>query len=923
MPISEPALNSALADALSAHDVHATPEQTRPRTDRKRCDVEIRRQHGDRYYTAVECKIGHTSIQKGAAIKDAQRWLKHTDCWNAISLCYPTELSQDQPETPRKRIAASDELLMARVNQSGVVGHWRKGDLTDLANLADDVGANETYRVTDILKQAIIAASDLIDAATAKDLADTLELPWAPPKGTGIDKRPPRIACLIVANMALLQNRMRSEGIRIENLDTLIDIRSARNRQTALLDNWKRIRQVDYVPVVDPALAVLHKLPVDQHTNGLLGILLEGVLECAPRIRGLQLDHAGPLYHGLLETAKYDGSFYTSTSTSVLLAELAMPPDWACIEDRWSDADRLAKLKICDPACGTGTLLMAAARTLEQRFRHAGGDEDELSTLHLGLIEDVLYGLDINRHAIHLAASMLTLSAPRIDYNRMHLYNMQHGVGANGDVRAGSLDILIDDATYIPGFAPPEIRHQRASAAGYKEDTPDLNGQCDLVIMNPPFTRNDIRNKHLPLEVRREVQKHEVELAKTTPVRAHSLAINQSTLQTFFAPISDILLKRKRGAVGMVVPFTACTAPGAAGQRALLTDPERFELELVVTSHDNRRINFSENTRVHESLIIARRPDPAAKPNQQTAFVSLSENPQSASEAHFLAEAIQTALNGDRRALAAYGSIAWRSIDQLRDRPWNAACFYDQNLAEAYDALFENPALTAIGRVALVEPEGRRVRDAFEKAENRQIPDMRALWMHKSERQTSMRTEPDKFLVAKKDRESYAAHLWQKRGYLLLANRFRLNLTHTPAVFSDEPALGSGFVPVSPIGADAKQACMAWCVWLNSTFGILAYLNLRQKNLTYPHFSLEGLRSLPVPRPGSCNLPVLAAAFDQLADQALRPLPEIRSDPMRKSLDEAVIKAVPGLLEGTAPQLRHSISLEPSVTNEKEPFRLT
>ena len=472
MPISEPALNSALADALSAHDVHATPEQTRPKTDRKRCDVEIRRQHGDRYYTAVECKIGHSSIQKGAAVKDAQRWLKHTDCWNAISLCYPAALSQDQPETPRKRIVATDELLMARVNQSGVVGHWRQGDLSDLANLADDVGANETYRVTDILKQAIIKASDLIDVATAKDLAETLELPWAPPKKTGIDKRPPRIACLIVANMALLQNRMRSEGIRIEGLDTLIDIRSAGNRQTALLDNWKRIRKVDYVPVVDPALAVLHKLPVDQHTNGLLGILLEGVLECAPHIRGLQLDHAGPLYHGLLETAKYDGSFYTSTSTSVLLAELAMPPDWSCIEDRWSDADRLASLKICDPACGTGTLLMAAARTLEQRFRHAGGDDDDIPTLHLGLIEDVLYGLDINRHAIHLAASMLTLSAPRIDYNRMHLYNMQHGVGINGEVRAGSLDILVDDATYIPGFAPPEIKQQRAGAAGYREDTP-------------------------------------------------------------------------------------------------------------------------------------------------------------------------------------------------------------------------------------------------------------------------------------------------------------------------------------------------------------------------------------------------------------------------------------------------------------------
>ena len=441
--------------------------------------------------------------------------------------------------------------------------------------------------------------------------------------------------------------------------------------------------------------------------------------------------------------------------------------------------------------------------------------------------------------------------------------------------------------------------------------------------MNPPFTRNDIRNRHLPPKARREVQKHEVELARATPVRAHSKAIDQSTLQTFFAPISDILLKQSRGALGMVVPFTACTAPGAAGQRDLLTDPDRFEVELVVTSHDNRRINFSENTDVHESLIIARRPTLEAKSNPRTAFVSLAENPQSASEAHFLAEAIQTALSGDNSALSAYGTIAWRSIDQLRGRPWNAACFYDQSLAEAYDVLLDNSALSPIGKLALVEPAGQRIRDAFKKADKRQNPDMRALWAHKSARQIAMRTTPDEFLVAKKGRESYAAHLWQKRGNLLLANRIWLNLTQTPAVFSDEPVLGSAFVPVSPVGTHAELVCKAWCAYLNSTFGILGYLNFRQRKLTYPNFSLDGLRSLPVPHPGSCDIPGLARAFDQLADEALCPLPEIHSDPVRQSLDGAVIKAVPGLLEGAASRLRRAISLEPSVTNEKEPFHLT
>ena len=920
MPIQENALNSALAEALSEHDLHATPEQTHANTGAERCDVQVRRKHGDRYFTAVECKIGQGTTQQHAAVRDAQRWLKQTDCWNALAVCYPEELSEDSPATPRQQFMATEDLLMVRVGQGGELGRWRKGRLSELALLADDIGANETYAVTDILQQAILLASQRIDSATGQDLARTLALPWAPKLRDGIDPRPARIACLIIANMVLLQNRMRSDGHRIPGLKPLLAIRRSRNKQTALLDNWQRIRAVDYAPVVDPALAVLQELPADHHTNSLLETLIDAVFDCAPRIRGLQLDHAGPLYHGLLQTARYDGSFYTSTAAAVLLAGLAMPPDWAAVGGNWADADRLMTLKVCDPACGTGTLLMAAARTMEERFRSAGGDEDDLAALHLGLIEDVLHGLDINRHAIHLAASMLTLSAPKIDYNRMNLYNMQHGVNAGGEVRAGSLDILVNDAGYLPGFAP-DATHRRATAAGYSEEASDLQGLCDLVIMNPPFTRNDIRNRSLPKADRKRVQQHEIHLAQSTPDPVHRRAIDQSTIGTFFTPITDILLG-ENGSLAIIKPFTACTNASGRDERNLLTNPDRFHLELVVTSHDNRRIFFSENTDIHESLIVARRPTPETR-GKPTAFVSLAENPASPSEAHFLADAIRQALNGDESRLSRYGTIAWLSPEQLRERPWNAACFYDQSLAQAYEMLLDCPALQPLGELASVEPGGQRIRDAFLKAEQRQRPDMRALWFNRTARQTAMRTSPDVFLAAKKNMRAYAEHLWRKRSHLLLANRMRLNLTRTPAVFSDEPLLGSAFVPVSPRAENQRELCKAWCVWLNSTFGVIAILNTRQKQLTYPNFSLKGLRSLPVPCPEHCDAAALAAIFDDRADDRLQPLPRIHEDPVRRALDDAVLTAVPGLPTGDLPRWRQSIALEPSVNNEKDPFCLS
>ena len=915
MPIEEKALNSSLADAIKElpnRALHAVPELTRRSSGSKRCDVRVYRKHGDRYFTAIECKIGQGRTERAAAVKDAQRWLKDGDCWNAIAVCYPEDFSGDSEDLPRRKIDKSNNILMARVNQGGVIGRWKTGTVVDLSTLADDVGANETYAITYTLKKSILDASESLDPNMGKDISKILEIPYKPKKGSLIDPRPARIACLIMANMMLLQNRMISAGIRIPDLQKLVDIRSTSNKQVSLLDNWHRIRNVDYAPAIEPAIAVLEVLPSDQHTETLLNTLIEGVLECVPRMQGLQLDHAGPLYHQLLQTARYDGSFYTSTAAAVLLAGLSMPPDWRSVNGEWHDVDRIVRLKICDPACGTGTLLMAAAKTIQEHYLNAGGNNDDTDALHLHLIEDVLYGLDINRHAIHLAAAMLTLIAPKIDYNRMNLYNMRHGVQDDESVMAGSIDLLV---TKFDDLFPPTLRPKslRITAKGYQDQSPDLESGCDLVIMNPPFTRNDIRNRSLEDDERKKVQAHEVEIAKRVTDDIRRAAIDQSTVFTFFIPIADRLLKSE-GSLAIVQPFTACTATSVEDMRALLAT--RFHVELVITSHDNRRIYFSENTDIHESLVVARRPNDDNK-DKPTLFVSLADNPASPSEAHFLAKAIRRSLDGDNTALANYGTFSLRKIGQ-DGRMWNAACFYDQRLADEYDALLDVSSLTALKDVAKVEPEGRRVRDAFKRAEHRQNPDMRAIWDHKSDRQVAMHTTPDSFLVAKKGKKTYADNrLWPKRSNLLVANRMRLNLTHTPAVHSDKPALGSAFVPVLPISGDTKELCKAWCVWLNSTFGILCFLNIRQKNLSYPSFSLDGLRSLPAPHPDKCDMKALADAYDRHADDVLLPFPGLPNDLVRQAIDNAVVEAVPGLSEFDVDWIREAVAEEPSVHGRK------
>ena len=124
----------------------------------------------------------------------------------------------------------------------------------------------------------------------------------------------------------------------------------------------------------------------------------------------------------------------------------------------------------------------------------------------------------------------------------------------------------------------------------------------------------------------------------------------------------------------------------------------------------------------------------------------------------------------------------------------------------------------------------------------------------------------------------------------------RLNLTQTPAVFSNDPVLAPHLYRSSRVARNKELQCKAWCVWLNSTPGIVAFLNTRQRNLTYPSFSLDGLRSLPAPNPNTCDLAALATAYDSYAENILCPLPEMDHDPVRHVLDDAVSEAVPEFL---------------------------
>lgn len=158
------------------------------------------------------------------------------------------------------------------------------------------------------------------------------------------------------------------------------------------------------------------RLPVDYRNLGTeeLGSVYESLLELHPQ---MNLDAA----EFSLEVAggnerKTTGSYYTHPSLIQCLLNSALDPvlDEACKKEDPEIA--LLNLKICDPACGSGHFLIAAAHRVAKRLAavRTGDDEPSLEEQRRALREVIsrsIYGVDINEMAIELCKVSLWMES--------------------------------------------------------------------------------------------------------------------------------------------------------------------------------------------------------------------------------------------------------------------------------------------------------------------------------------------------------------------------------------------------------------------------------------------------------------------------------------------------------------------------------
>ena len=220
--------------------------------------------------------------------------------------------------------------------------------------------------VADEIADAVRRASAVLQEEEMEGpLAEALDLV---PEDDGGAKGICTVAALMLCNACLLQRRLRDEpGMRtVMRLD---EVAGADNPRENLEIAWKAILQKDYAPVFRPALSVLAALREGKAIDNAVRAIAECANRVADSLSDLGYDHAGPLYHRILGSAKSDGAFYTNNLSAIMLARLAFTEEMI----DWSDPKVVGKLRIIDPACGTGTLLMAALQTIKARVADSRG----------------------------------------------------------------------------------------------------------------------------------------------------------------------------------------------------------------------------------------------------------------------------------------------------------------------------------------------------------------------------------------------------------------------------------------------------------------------------------------------------------------------------------------------------------------------
>ena len=888
--------------------------------------------------TAIEGEVADQPEPQTRALESARRRVEEGVAHIGIAVVYPAHLRRVAFDNLPRELAEA-RLQMALVTEAEETGF-----------VAGDVGSFETalqsaferlVREDTVAKAVAILSAGVEQFASAFALRRGVtgrviralgiralgseqppdEVPERPLPGEETPERgASRVSGLVVANAMIFQEILSGEDSRVLSLSQMPPDAEP---IMAFIKHWGYVLgEIDYYPIFHVAREVLRALTAHREIIKAVQELADTARELVGMRAPMRHDLMGRVYHRLLCQAKYLGTYYTSIPAAALLLQIALRPEAWNVS--WHELPKLRNFRAVDLACGTGTLLMAAAQALTQNYIEASqgkGPGLDLRELHRALNEDILYGYDVLPSAVHLTASTLALRAPEIAFRRMNMFSLPLG---GKDRRLGSIEFLGNNKVnmLVDLFGPPSGT-QPLDLAKAPEAAPAALPDMDLCVMNPPFTRSvggNLLFGSCPPDERRHMQRKLGRMLRDPNVLASSTA----GLGSVFVAVAHSHIK-PGGRIAVVLPKAVLSGVAWGKTRQLLSS--YYRVEYIICSHDPQRWNFSESTALSEVLLVAvkgRRGENPEKGRARVTAVNLWHNPDTPFEALAISRALrrdeapdvesgQGALElplGDQK-LGEAVSVPWDFLKEQQSWLLPSAFAQSDLVRAAYHLLHGRTwlpgfgicgdiRLSKLGSFGDIGPDRRDIHDGFSVSAS--VTAYPAFWGHNAEEVLTIRQAPNAYLsplgAAKKGRPLRKVEdLWPLSAAVMIPERLWLKTQRLAALRLTEPCLSNVWWPFRMKSGPREEAYeKVLALWFNSTLGLICLLCHRVETRgAWVGFKKPVLASMPVldvQALSSASLKALAKDYELLADKPLGRFSEIGTDPIRAGIDGAVARAL-------------------------------
>jgi N-6 DNA Methylase len=279
-----------------------------------------------------------------------------------------------------------------------------------------------------------------------------------------------------------------------------------------------------------------------------LGSVYESLLELIPQYDPDQRSYTLTVLPG--NERKESGSYYTPTSLVECLLDSALDPLLDEATARGTAEEKVAALldlTVCDPACGSGHFLVAAARRIAKRIAAEDTDESEPPEPEIRkalrrVVGRCIYGVDINPMAAELAKVSLWLEA--LEPGKPLSY-LDQNIRV-GNSLLGATPSLLGEGLPDTAFTPIEGDDRKVCAALKKQNLGErdfgertLDNQTGVLVTNATIAKQADSIAHtLPenLEDLHIQQQRQAEQLAATPERRIQKLLADAWCAAFVQP---------------------------------------------------------------------------------------------------------------------------------------------------------------------------------------------------------------------------------------------------------------------------------------------------------------------------------------------------------------------------------------------------